>query len=269
MHMVMTNFLQERKSVREYKGQSLSAKDMERVKNAVDKANTDYKAAQLSFHLYENGTIVAEKLQGKAGYGGVMVEAPHYVSMTIASKEEKDLLKAGYALESLNTDLVHMDLGTCWITVDNVEAELKKEVFGQDGENIDFLIALGYPKGKKLFEAESHSARMELKDFVFKDNFSTPLSLDDMENYGLLDVFSSVRYAPSHKNAQPWRFVLKDNKVNLYLVTGKEDSRSYIDLGIMMFYFKEMMKTMGADHEWQEEEGERVENCQLIASYSL
>lgn len=268
--MVMTNFLQERKSVRDFKKEGLTAKDLERVQNIIDRGNTNAKAAGISFNFYQNGQVVFDRLDGKAGYAGVMIKAPHYVAMTIEGKEKKDQIKTGYTLEQINTDLVNLDLGTCWITVDNVDQRVKQEAFGEDGKDIDYVIAIGYPKGKKLFEPEKHSARMEVREFVFGQDFSSPADPELLDQLGLFDVFSSVRYAPSHKNAQPWRFLVHDNHVKLYMVTGKEDSRSLVDCGVMMFYFQEMMKTLGVQKEWVLGDEFSLENNYLyIGSYSL
>ena len=111
---------------------------------------------------------------------------------------------------------------------------------------------------------------MEVREFVFENDFDTPASPDTLDQLGLFDVFSSVRYAPSHKNAQPWRFVLEGSQVKLYMVTGKEDNRSLVDCGLMMFYFQEMMKTLGTQKEWVIEDGFSMEgNYLYLGSYSL
>ena len=268
--MVMTNFLQERKSVRDFKNKDLTAKDLEQIRNIVDRANTNYKACGISFNFYQNGQLIYDRLDGKAGYAGVMIKAPHYVAMTVASKEEKDQVRTGYVLEQINTELVNLDLGTCWITVDKVEEAAKQAAFGSEGKSIDYIIAIGYPKGKKLFEPEKHSARLEVREFVFQDDCKTPADPDVLDQLGLFDVFSSVRYAPSHKNAQPWRFVVEDNQVKLYMVMGKEDSRSLVDCGVMMFYFQEMMKTLGIKKDWEMVEKPEVKgNYLYLGSYSL
>lgn len=266
----MTNFLQERKSVRDYKDQGLSAKDLERVQNIVDRGNTNCKAAGISFNFFQNGQVVCDRLQGKAGYAGVMIKAPHYLSMTVAGREARDQLKTGYTLEEINTDLVNLGLGTCWITMDHVDAQAKQEAFGSEGKDIDYIIALGYPKKKKLFEPEKHSARMDVREFVFENDLNTPANPETLDQLGLFDVFSSVRYAPSHKNTQPWRFVLEESQVKLYMVTGQEDNRSLVDCGVMMFYFQEMMKTLGSQKEWvMEDQFVQEGNCLYLGSYSL
>ena len=76
------------------------------------------------------------------------------------------------------------------------------------------------------------------------NNFKT------LENYGVFDVFSSVRYAPSHKNFQPLRFVLKGSVVEAYMLKSDEDSRSLIDMGVLLVYREEMLKTMGIEKNW-------------------
>lgn len=76
------------------------------------------------------------------------------------------------------------------------------------------------------------------------------INFETLENYGVFDVFSSVRFAPSHKNFQPWRFVLKGSVVEAYMVKSDEDTRSLIDMGVILFYMEEMLKTIDIEKKW-------------------
>ena len=70
-----------------------------------------------------------------------------------------------------------------------------------------------------------------------------------LEERGLDDLFYYVKFAPSTKNSQPWRFVLKGTHVELYL---KEiDQRvEYMDAGIIMYYFQILASYMGIYNKW-------------------
>ena len=246
--MLMTNFLQKRKSVRNFKKDTVPRDSLENIKLLMDEL--DQEEGEINFSLYENGKIVAEGLRGKAGYSGVMIEAPHYIALDITNDKPLNILKGGYCLEKLNTKIVDLDLDTCWITVDDVDAETKKAIFGENGVGIDYLIAIGYGQKKKLFDPEVTSSRLNVDEIVFADTLGNPISIETLENYGVFDVFSSVRYAPSHKNFQPWRFVLKGSEVHAYMVKSDEDSRSLIDMGVILFYMEEMLKIMGIEKKW-------------------
>lgn len=246
--MLMTNFLQKRKSVRNFKNDNVPRDALENIKLLMDEM--DREESGISFSLYENGKIVAEGLKGKAGYAGVMIEAPHYIALDIEDDKPLNILKGGYCLEKLNTKIVDLDIDTCWITVDNVDEDTKKAIFGENGTTIDYLIAIGYGQKKKLFDPEVTSSRLNVEEIVFADTIGQAISIETLENYDLFDVFSSVRYAPSHKNFQPWRFVLKGTDVEAYMLKSDEDNRSLIDMGVVLFYMEEMLKTIGINKKW-------------------
>lgn len=246
--MLMTNFLQKRKSVRNFKTDTVPRDALENIKLLMEELGTN--ESGISFSLYENGKIIAEGLRGKAGYAGVMIEAPHYIALDIDGNKPLNILKGGYCLEKLNTKIVDLDIDTCWITVDSVDADTKRAIFGENGTGIDYLIAIGYGQKKKLFDPEVTSSRLSVEEIVFADTIGNPISIETLENYGVFDVFSSVRYAPSHKNFQPWRFVLKGAEVDAYMVKSDEDNRSLIDMGVILFYMEEMLKTIGINKKW-------------------
>lgn len=256
--MVMTNFLQKRKSVRNFKDEKVNLATLDSIKAYMQEITVE--DATTDFVLYENGSIIAQGLEGKAGYNGVMIPAPHYIALTMRDKtDEQNILCGGYYLEKLNTKIVDLDLDTCWITVDEVDDATMRGIFGEAGVCIDYLIAFGYGQKKKLFDPEQSSSRLPLGEIVFRNELNTPVSMEELENFGLAEVFASVRFAPSHKNLQPWRFVMKDSCVEAYMVKTEENSRSFVDMGVAMFYFEEMLKTVGRYGKWEiaiEDKGE-------------
>lgn len=247
--MLVTNFLQKRKSVRDFKKNAIDKYEMEIIKDAINEISKE-EPEVLNFKLLENGSLVAEGLKGKAGYGGVMIEAPHYVSLSAEKETIENKFKIGYALEKLNTKIVDLDIDTCWITVDEVDDQTMKSVFGEDGEKINFLIGFGYGKGKKLFTKETTSSRKPVSEIVFEDDLGRMIDVETLENRGLLDIFSTIIYAPSHKNLQPWRFVINDSTVTAYMVKSDEDLRSLVDMGVVMFYFEALAKDKGISSKW-------------------
>lgn len=264
--MILTNFLQDRKSVRDFKDKSLSAKELDVVKSAMNEVEME---EGVHLRLFENGKIIADGLEGKAGYSGVMIRAPHYISLELAGDTEEDLIKSGMALEHLNALLVREGFGTCWITVDMVDAETKKALIGLEGEKVSYMIALGIPKGKRLFSTETATERKSVQELVSEGSWGHPVNLDTLEQRGLLDLFSSVRYAPSHKNAQPWRFLVEDDRVLLAMKRGLEDERSLVDMGVVLYYVKGMAKELGIPEDYTLLEGHEIDGLKVIASYNL
>ncbi len=260
--MVLIDFLQKRRSVRKFKKDLVSKEELERIKGYCNTIEEDFEG--LKFFLMENGELVSKALKGKAGYAGVTIEAPHYLGVAVENEDRRSMLKMGYVIESLNTVIIEMGLDTCWLTVAQVDEATMKSVFGKSGSKIKYLIAFGYREGKKLFEENSVSFRYPISEVVFRDKIGEPVTLEYLEDRALLEILSSIRYAPSHKNLQPWRFVVEETDVVLYMVKyedEEENKASLVDMGIVMMYFEEMVKNLNVSNKWEiifEEEGDYI-----------
>lgn len=259
--MLMTNFLQQRRSSREFQDRTLGRDKLELSKKIIEGLEAEKENAQIFFRLYENGTPIYDGLKGKAGYSGTMIKAPIYVAMGLKDDEPLTKLQAGYALEKFNSKISNEGVKTCWVTVTQVAPEVKKAIFGEMGEHVSYVIAMGLPKEQKLFTPEVVSARKPIDEFVYSGSFRKVAKADELENLGLFDLFSSIRFAPSHRNSQPWVFVIKDSEVYIYTINNREVKRNLVDLGVIMYYFEEMLKEFGASNKWEilpfeeEEEG--------------
>ncbi|MDO5037631.1 MAG: nitroreductase family protein [Tissierellia bacterium] len=265
--MIITSFLQKRRTVRDFKDQDLKKEDLAQVLKAIEDLNKEEEG--LDFILFENGQLIYEGLKGKAGYNGVMIQAPHYIALKNAKEGNDFQLTTGYYLEKINTQLVNMDLGTCWITLDSVDDQTKGQLFGDKGQDIDYIIGLGYAKKQVLFDAQSVTPRHPVDEIVYKDEFGQAVDLVDLENLGLDDVFGSIRFAPSHKNSQPWRFLLEDGKVTIYMVDNAEKEKNLVDMGVIMYYFEELAKTKGVHNTWEPVEGPLAEGFIPLAEFKL
>ncbi len=260
--MVMIDFLQKRRSVRKFKKTLVSKGELERIKGYCDTIEEEIEG--MKFFLMENGVTISKALKGKAGYAGVTIEAPHYLGLAVEKEDRSSMLKMGYTIESLNTTIVEMGLDTCWLTVKRVDDATMKSLLGKSGPTIKYLIAFGYREGKKLFEENAVSFRYPLSEVVFRDKIGEPVTIEYLEDRALLEILSSIRYAPSHKNSQPWRFVVEDRDVVLYMVKtdDEEDNKdSLVDMGIAMMYFEEMVKNLNVFRKWEvilEDEGDYI-----------
>ena len=91
----------------------------------------------------------------------------------------------------------------------------------------------------------------------------------------MADIFYYVRFAPSVRNLQPWRFLLKDNNIELLLAYKNWDKSLLMDAGIIMYYFEILANSQGIKSNWQLVESMNDEykvediNYKLIANYKL
>jgi nitroreductase len=159
------------------------------------------------------------------------------------------MIYSGYFMEKLITELNDLGIGTCWISLNNVNSELKEKAFGEDSERLNYLLAIGYPKPKSPFAQEPFSERIGVEEMVYINNLDKNASISELENRGLGDLFFYVRFAPSTLNKQPWRFILHDDYVELLLVD--DGDINYIDAGIIMYYFEELAKIQGINNKWE------------------
>ena len=74
-----------------------------------------------------------------------------------------------------------------------------------------------------------------------------------------MDIFYYVRFSPSTKNLQPWRFLIKDSKVSFLLRYKDWYDSILIDAGIAMYYFEQLAHYDGLTSKWELVEAEEVE----------
>ncbi|UHR02629.1 nitroreductase [Peptoniphilus sp. GNH] len=267
--MVMTNFLQQRRSCRDFQRRILGRDKIEFAKKTIEEISNSEEGKGLFFKLFENGKVIYEALQGKAGYAGVMINAPHYIAMGLENDEAITKLRAGYSLEKLNSKITSHEVKTCWVTVTQVAPEIKKAIFGEGGEKVAYVIAMGLPMAQEIFSPEAVSSRKPLNEYVFSEKLGQKSDVQELENLGLLNILSSVRFAPSHRNSQPWIFLVNSPKVEIYTFNNREVKRNLVDLGVVMYYFEAMAKELGVPNKWKVVDFEEVGDYLKVAEITM
>ncbi|MDO5707035.1 MAG: nitroreductase family protein [Andreesenia angusta] len=266
--MAIIRFLENRKSVREFRNKKANKKTLEEIKNAVEKIGRESEDKNICFNFYEDGKSIYKKLDGVGGYNGVMIDSPHYVGLEILNDEPRTLLYGSYYMEKLITQLNAIGLDTCWVSVKDADDSL----LNTRGGKVDYVLAMGYPKRKLPFTVEPEVERLGLTDIVYKDEVENPIDPEELDNLGISDLFYYLRYAPSSYNTQPWRFLIKDHKVTLLYSHIKGHDIRYVDVGIIMYYFEALAESKGLNSEWTlvdgEIEGEKA-NYTKIAVFSI
>lgn len=266
--MSMNEFLENRKSVRDFKSKNLSDSDLKKVESIIFDINNLAKKYDVNFKLYKAGSVVYNSLDGEGGYDGTMIKANHYIAMEADKNNELSMIFGAFYFENLITKLDALNVGSCWVTISNASEESKKSAFG-DNSNVDFLLAMGYAPNEFGFGKKKFSSRIGVEEFVCDKSLSTPIDIDKLQNYGLDELFSYLRFAPSTKNEQPWRFVLNDDDFDLYIKDYK-GIENLIDAGIVMYYYTELANYNNIDANWiVKEELKDKDNCKYIASVNF
>lgn len=249
--MLMSNFLKSRKSVRDFKKKKMDTSSINKLLSVFKELEEEADDKYFNFVLFEDGEKVFNLLNGLAGYSGIMIESPHYVGIRLKEVNDTSIIMASYYTEKMMTKLVDLNLGSCWIDVKHVEKDIKSKAFGNENKNIGYIVAFGYPKLKNPFSQSQVSSRYSIEDIVYRGEFGSKINLDELEQRGLDDLFYYIRFAPSNYNKQPWRFVLKQDKVILYLEISEDGKTDLMDAGIIMYYFEELAKTIGLINKWK------------------
>lgn len=150
--MLMKKFLEDRRSVREFDKKKVDQKIIDRIKHDIVFMEEEEGSSDIKFRLYEHGEFVYNNLKDKAGYAGVMIESPHYIALVRKDNEDLTIISGAYHIEKLITRLNAHGLGACWISVNEVDKNTKEETFGEVDGDIDFILAIGYEKGKRPFQ---------------------------------------------------------------------------------------------------------------------
>lgn len=247
--MLMTNFLKDRRSVREFKNKKINFSVIEDIKLYLKILEEE--ANDIKFRLYENGDYIYDRLNGISGYAGIMIESPHYIALQQIKEDKATTIYGAYYMEKLITELNRLGVETCWVSVGDIEEKFKNKVFGEHIGNISYILAIGYGKRRNPFTNEPSSERMGVEEIVYSASLETRVDNQELEHRGLDDLFYYVRFAPSNANLQPWRFLLGKDKVTLFIKYSEGETPNLVDAGIIMYYFKELAKSIRIENDWK------------------
>ena len=246
--MLTTNFLKTRTSTRDYKDKNLDENTTKKIFEIVEAEAEKLGKEDLSFLVNTDGESVYKSLAGVAGYRGIMIKAPAYIALNALNNNPASIVKGAYGMEEIITRLNELGLGSCWITVSEVETTVKQSAFNFTDGDVNLLLAVGYPLNDEVRQ-QRYDDRKPTEDLVFLGDFDTQATDEDLEQRGLNDIFDYAKFAPSTHNEQPWRFVIVDDEINLYIEDFKGDV-NLIDAGIIMYYIDELGKSLAMASGW-------------------
>ncbi|MGI6584885.1 MAG: hypothetical protein GX301_08735 [Gracilibacteraceae bacterium] len=274
--MNFREFLADLQSIRDYKQEKLKDLVLSDIKVYLEKINADAgKEKGFSLIMLENGDEVFNELEGVGGYSGVMIKSPHYIGLAFSKESHEAEFFGAYHMQSVVKKLQEMYLGSCWIDIGGVSEDIKVKLSGDSEFRVNYLLAFGIanekalkekkprasltnkaseyrqsPYGIKFAEAGiSDRARLALGEVVYMHEWGKSATYEELENRGVADLFFYLRNAPSYKNLQPCRIILKDGEAEL-AVPEPENARNYIDAGIMMYTFEGLAKDLGIPGKW-------------------
>ena len=247
--MLTQNFLKSRTSTRDFTLNKLGEDLLKKIRTEIDeKIITQEDRNDLNFIINTDGDSVYNALDGIAGYRGIMIKAPAYIALHTLNNKAETLVKASYKLEELITSLNELGLGNCWITLADVKDSVKESTFNYEDGDVSMLLAVGYPLDESVKE-HRYDDRIGNSELVYIDDFDHPASDEDLEQRGLNNIFDYAKFAPSAYNSQPWRFLIVDDQLSIY-IKNYSGNVNLIDAGIIMYYIDELGKSLAMQKGW-------------------
>ena len=199
--------------------------------------------------LISGTDAVKRVLTFMVGSYGLVQNAPLLLAGILPRESERARLDLGYVLEQVVLEATRLRLGTCWVT-GTYDAESAEEAVETDpGEVVAAVCALGYPAEEGLGRLHTQlirrlaggHRRKPLSEIVFWERWGQSWA-PDAADPALVTVLNHARLAPSAHNAQPWRFIVREDGLVLALVKPRP-----IDAGIVMSHVS--LAAEAADHQ--------------------
>lgn len=212
-----------RKSIRNYKEESVSPEDLKKIKNIINEAKPLYENILMETFLIEDGEKIQDTFKGFiAKY--TKVKAPHYLAFT-SEIVEGHLVNIGFIGEEIVLKLTQLGIGTCWLGAPIKQDQFKTIVNVQGDQKFIILIALGYPvKQLSLVENRKRLDKSKVITGAYENQYEP--------------IIQALIDAPSAINSQPTKLSIDNNKFDLYLENKNLLTRNmlkdtnHIDVGI-------------------------------------
>lgn len=243
--MVFKEIIETRKSVRTFDdGAVLGDETLEALRGAIAGAHDPFGGRYtIELRKYD--------LRGPQSPGtyGTISGASWYLLMGIKD-DVMSAIGAGYAMEQVVLKATELGLGTCWMALTFKGADFMKGVEMPADEPLRIVSPVGYPAGRRrVIESITRmtmrsSSRKPMNDMFWQGDFGRPVAEDSL----FYEALAMMRLAPSAKNSQPWRALVKDNAVWFYYE--KKSDAAPLDLGIGLCHFDLIMRSAGQKGQW-------------------
>jgi nitroreductase len=180
--------------------------------------------------------------KNKIGTYGFVKNAPMFLG-GITKNTMPHLIDFGYLFEYLILKLTEKNLGTVWLGGTFNRQKLSHLVL--EDEIIPAITPIGYKEikqslmDKTIRKVSKGDHRKPLDELFFDTSFDQKINFN-MISKDTHFYYQLISLAPSASNKQPWRFVIRDHKIDLYIERNKNYASmlSYdiqmLDMGIAL-----------------------------------
>lgn len=238
--------MKERRSVRSFNGQPLSRDRVAELNKAIEDSYTLF-GGNISIRLKSFDL----KGEFKPSTYGVIKGASEFFLLAIGEGEDSDLT-AGFQFEQIVLKAWQMGLGTCWIAGTFKGSQFDATEKWPDGESLKVICPVGVAEKPRFAEkmmrfTVGSNSRKPFATLFFDEDFKKPLEHES--KFG--EALEMLRLAPSSTNSQPWRVLVKGDRVMFYYKP--KYPITVIDMGIGICHFYETEKYNGFDGTFRKE----------------
>jgi len=212
---------------------------------------------EIQFHNVAPDENLVDRL---GGYGRI-VSPPHYLAPYMIG-DVHPLVDLGFRVEQIVVRLTELGIGSCYIGGLGREDEVRERFELPETSRIGAFLAFGYPATSLMGRTFNTAARriagatnkLPLERIFYHTTFENPSA----PPHELVHLMEAARCAPSAANAQPWRFLWRNDE--LYLFVQRSNRRygdgpaadyRYYDGGICMANVALALEAMGTKGQWQ------------------
>ena len=252
-------FILSRRSIRSYDQRQLSSADQAHIKIILN--NTKSLFPENKFEIILKNKTKGEDLVEILGAYGRFITPPYYLVPFITGRNNA-LVDLGYQVEQIAVRLWSKGIGTCFIGCLSRQEKVRQLFQLSADAQIAAFLVFGYPGvgfGIETITKFTKSiigirGRKPVEDLFFQDTFEHSTKPEGIWE----KIIEAARFTPSAINAQPWRFLLRNDE--LYLFTLR-NNRKYIlpenqdycfhDSGLCMANIDLALSSLGLHSEWK------------------
>lgn len=262
----MKECIKKRKSVRTFDGRELTQEDKKNLETYVQGMSNPFNVP-VTFRLLEAD---AYHLSSPVVLGTDLYMAAK--AKRIPGYE----LALGYSFEKACLYALSLGIGTVMLAASLSRDAFETAMDVQPDEVMPVASPIGYPAKKRSIRENLMRKGMKSDDRIAFDQ----LFFDEEYGKGLVpekaglfaEALELVRWAPSATNKQPWRAIVKDNKVHFYEMKSMKDSPlgdiQKVDLGIALCHFEIGMDQKGSFMK-EDPQLETAEMMEYIMTYEV
>ena len=213
------------------------------------------------FEVLMEDVLPGEDLVAALGGFGRILSPPHYLAPYIV-RGEHSLEDLGYRVEQIAVRLTSLGIGSCYVGCLKREAAVRNRFGLSDDARIVAFLIFGWPSeelGDRAFNTVVRtfvraSNKLPAARIFFEGTFDAPA---DPPTW-LAPLIEAARNAPSAVNAQPWRFLWRDERLYLFVKRhnpryGRGATAGYRlhDGGVCMANVALAMEALETEGHWQ------------------